>query len=287
MLSGPVGWPIRKQIICGLENITRLQHYFWAKKSEENPVLKKPIFIIGCPRSGTSIFAELYAVHPWVANWSEAGRIWDPVNYFNKESDHHWDSSMVTEEKASRLHSFFEWYRRKNNGKRFVNKHPRSSVRITFIRKIFPDAYFLHVIRDGRAVVNSIINKIREDYVRQTTPFGNFCKPPDWRRYQRKDIIEQTAWQWTKILEHIMENKAELGNRYFEVKYEDFCIKPREIFAAAFKFGELPVSQKIIGEIPSVLKNMNYKYKTELSSSQINTINSIQKDMLGRLGYEV
>ena len=269
------------------QQFNNLHYHLWKVGARQEPILKEPIFMIGCPRSGTTISVNLFARHPWVANWSEAGRVWDPAGYHDPSADHCWDVDRVTGEAARRLHSRFEWYRQLHKKRRFINKHPRNSVRIDYIRAIFPDALFIHVIRDGRAVVNSIVKRIERDPERQRFPFGDFCKPPQWRQYLRDDPIEQAALQWREITAYILGKRSELGDRYYEFKYEDMCLRPREVFAAAFEFADLPAGDEFLAMIPESLKNMNYKVEEELSPAQIATINAIQKELLDRLRYPI
>lgn len=269
------------------KQINNLHYHFWRYRTRGELALKEPIFMIGCPRSGTSVSVRLFATHPWIANWSEAGRIWDPTDYHNPNADHFWDANEATEQAARRLHSKFEWCRQRHKKRRFINKHPRNSVRIDYIRAIFPDALFIHVIRDGRAVVNSIVRKIERESERQQIPFGNFCKPAGWRQYLRDDPIEQAALQWREIVGYILSKRSELGDRYYEFKYEDMCLKPREVFASAFEFASLPISDQFLARIPESLKNMNYKFQEELTPAQITTINVIQKELLEMLQYPV
>ena len=42
---------------------------------------------------------------------------------------------------------------------RFVNKNLQNSFRVRLLNLIFPDAKFIHIIRDGRAVAFSLLNK--------------------------------------------------------------------------------------------------------------------------------
>lgn len=266
--------------------IDSLLFHIWALK-REHPTLEKPIIMVGCPRSGTSIAVELFATHPWVANRSEAGQVWDPDHYYDPNAHHHWGAEMVTEEGARRLHAKFEYYRQRSGRKRLVNKHPRNSVRIDYIRQIFPDAFFIHVIRDGRAVVNSIINKTQREPTRQRIPFGNFCKPPHWRQFLRDDPVEQAALQWREIVRYVLSRRHELGARYQEFKYEDMCSMPRETFASMFEFAGLPVSDEFLARIPKQLRNMNYKWKEQLSSEQIASIDAVQEELLEELGYDI
>ena len=269
------------------QQFNNLHYRLWKVGAREEAILKEPIFMIGCPRSGTTISVNLFARHPWIANWSEAGRVWDPAGYHDAGADHCWGADKVTAAASRRLHSRFEWYRQRQKKRRFINKHPRNSVRLDYIREIFPDALFIHVIRDGRAVVNSIVKRIERDPERQHVPFGDFCKPPQWRRYLRDDPIEQAALQWREITVTILGKRSEVGHRYHEFKYEDMCLRPREVFAAAFEFAGLPVHEELLAAIPERLENMNYKVEQELSPAQIATVNRVQKELLEELGYAV
>ena len=102
--------------------------------------LAEPIFLVGSPRSGTTLTVNLFGTHPDVANWSEGGRLWDPIHYHDPEADHHWTAEDATPGQIRRLHRWCEWYRQSHGKARFVNKHPRNSVRIDYLRRVFPDA---------------------------------------------------------------------------------------------------------------------------------------------------
>lgn len=263
----------------------KLHFSYWKFKQKKTPVLKKPVFFIGCPRSGTSIAVRLFSQHPMVANWSEAGEVWDPYSFFDPDADHHWSAEKASQDEIKRLHTIFEYYRQKNKKTRFVNKHPRNSVRIDYIKKIFPDAYFIHVIRDGRAVVNSIVNLINNDPSRGKIPLGGFCKPLNWRGILRDDLVIQSAMQWRDIVKYICEKKDELGDHYYEYKYEEMCENPIDIFSSVYEFVGLPRNKEDLSEIPDQLTNMNDKYKKSFSSEQIESINAIQNELLRQLEY--
>ena len=264
-----------------------LHFRLWQARLKEAPRLRQPIFMIGSPRSGTSIAVRLFARHPQVANRTEAGLIWDPEHYFDPEADHLWTADRVTEGHVRRLHTRFEYYRQKESKARLVNKHPRNSVRIGHIRRVFPDARFIHVIRDGRAVANSIVNRTRREPDRHSLPFGGFCKPPGWRNLLRKDPYEQAALQWREIVHYVLTWREELDDQYHEFQYRDMCAQPREVFAAAFESAGLEVSSEILADLPDTLTNMNYKYREHLSPAQIATITQAQHGLLAQLGYTI
>lgn len=49
--------------------------------------LKRPIFIVGCSRSGTTLFLDMFIKHNELANWSEAGQVIE-LQYFSQLIDH-------------------------------------------------------------------------------------------------------------------------------------------------------------------------------------------------------
>jgi hypothetical protein len=257
----------------------------WRASRREPPRLERPIFIVGCPRSGTSIAVELFAAHADVANWSEAGRLWDPVDYSNPEADHCWEAGLATQARAARLHGWCEWYRESQGKARFVNKHPRNSVRIGFLDRVFPDALFIHVIRDGRAVASSMLQQIRSRPRRQHTPFGGFCKPPHWRKWLRDDEVEQTAIQWREIVRYVRGLGAALGTRYHEIRYEDFCEDPRERCRQLFEFAGLETSAARLPALPERLEIRNQGFRKVLTAPEIATIERTAGDLLSDLGY--
>ena len=262
-----------------------LAYRVWLLAGGRQAHLERPIFMIGCPRSGTTVAVELFARHPDVANLSEAQEIWDPRRHLDPEADHHWTAAEVTPEDARRLHTRFEFHRRLRGQARFVNKNPRSSVRLGYIRAIFPDALFLHVIRDGRAVTHSLLREMRRNSLRQRFPFGNFCKPPNWRALLREDPAEQAALQWREVVRHVLAERPALGASYHELRYEDLCQNPRQVLAHAYGFAGLRVDEKALKRLPARLDSQNFQWRTALSAGQIETINRIQEEQLRQLDY--
>ena len=247
--------------------------------------LVAPIFVVGSPRSGTSLAVDLFATHPDVANWSEGGRLWDPIDYRSDEADHHWPAERATAAEIARLHRWCEWYRRAHGKARFVNKHPRNSVRIDYLRRVFPDARFIHVIRDGRAVVSSIVTQIRSRPRRARQPLGGFCRPPGWRALLRDDLVEQTALQWQAIVRHVRERGRDLGPDYREVRYEDLCARPREIYRGLYEFAGLAAGEAQLAGIPSRPLEPSEGWRERLTAQEIATVEKTAGDLLAELGY--
>lgn len=248
--------------------------------------LVRPIFMIGCPRSGTSISATLFGRHPDLANFSEAGEVWDPQHYGDPEADHDWTATDATPYEAARLHDRFEFARRVRQRSRFLNKHPRNSVRIDYLQAIFPDALFVHVVRDGRAVVHSILEMVEREPERKAVPMGAFCRPPNWRQYLCDDPVEQASLQWREIVTYILSRRGQLGDRYHEYRYEDLCQDTRGVLGRAFAFSGLRADADVLARIPEQLPSRNLKWQRTFGPAQVETMARIQGPLLRQLGYD-
>jgi hypothetical protein len=256
----------------------------WSARQREVR-LAAPIFVVGCPRSGNRLTAGLLAAHPDLAAWLETSRVWDPVHYGDADSEHHFPAERATPAEIRRLHRLCEWQRRREGRARLLIEHPRNTVRIAFLRRVFPDARFVHVIRDGRAVVSSIVSQIRSRPRRQAQPLGGFCRPPGWRELLRDDLVEQSALQWRAIVRHARAEGAALGGDYREIRYEALCADPRATCRALFEFAGLPADGSRRADLPERLEPRGEIWRERLDAAEIETLERTAGDLLAELGY--
>ena len=128
-------------------------------------MIRRPIIILGSVRSGTTLLGKVLAHHPEVAYWEEPKHIWRHRHAY-RAHDRLTDSD-VTPAICKYIHTQFDSYRRAQNKPRFMEKTPSNCLRVPFIRKIFPDALFIHMIRDGRASATSARVQWRNDFIVQ------------------------------------------------------------------------------------------------------------------------
>jgi len=250
--------------------------------------LDRPIFIIGCPRSGTSILVEMFSKHKQIANWSEAGQILQ-LRYYGQNIGHLLEEKDLNSFDVSRIMLFFKLFTILARKKRFVNKSPRNSLRIRYLKCIYPNALFIHLVRDGRAVIFSSTNQTREDMFRQDLPFGGFCKPPNWRKYLNvTSLLIQFAYQWIEIEKYIKKTASKFltDKNYLMVKYEDFCENPYSVLDQMDKFSGLSKEGRHLA-IPKHLQSQNFKWKTNLTESEIVDIEKVIGDYLLEYGYKL
>jgi GT2 family glycosyltransferase len=133
-------------------------------------ICPEPIFILGSPRSGTSILAWSLAEHSEL--WTEA----ESDIFFYLLKDDHLERAYET----SVARTDGSWLRNHgvdleqflahlglglnvlltstSNGRRWVDQTPANTLVVDRLAQMFPGARFLHILRDGRRVVHSMIN---------------------------------------------------------------------------------------------------------------------------------
>jgi hypothetical protein len=112
----------------------------------DDQLLKKPIIILGAPRSGTTLLSKVLGQHRDVAHLIEPRMTW---RYGNDQK-----SDMLRPEDArpkviAHIRKRFADFVRKSGKSRLVEKTPSNSLRPAFVNKVFPDAKFVHIIRNG------------------------------------------------------------------------------------------------------------------------------------------
>ncbi len=267
--------------------------------------IDRPIFVVGAPRSGTNIFYRTFAKHPdlaWISNitkkvpsslWltriimlfrndhrpTEANNVW---RKFAGDDDESLGRDDVTAAAGKYLHTVLQNNLRIFNKPRFVNKCPGNSVRIEFLQEIFPDAIFIHIIRDGRAAAYSIMRS-------RLGHAGAYwsVKPPGWQDLLKLPLVDACALQWKMTVEAILQSAKKLPReQYMAVKYEEFVARPAEIFEQVGEKCDLVWQDDLLQTITAGMDNRNFKWQTEMQDADKNTLNVLLSDFLKQLGYD-
>jgi hypothetical protein len=126
--------------------------------------VKKPIFIIGMGRSGSTILGVLMSMHRDVGYLNEPKALWHavypyediPGSYSREAARYSLDESAATVEVRRRARRLFGAYLRATASTRVVDKYPELVFRVPFVRAIFPDARFIFLVRNGWDTCRSI-----------------------------------------------------------------------------------------------------------------------------------
>jgi hypothetical protein len=150
------------------------------------------VFIVGMPRSGTTLLERLINIHP---NGHGSGELNTMVTIFDKFifNENYSDNNILEARKLYRLSQ------PRREGKVLVDKMPRNFLGVGIIKTIFPNAKIIHSKRDMFSTCIGIYS-------------SDFGDPMPWR--YRLDTLQIHYRQYLKIVDHF---KSIL----FTIRYED------------------------------------------------------------------
>lgn len=162
--------------------------------------------------------------------------------------------------------------------------------RIGFLSEVFENARFIHVMRDGRAVANSMLNVSFWQGWKGTWDWGwgelSPAQKQEWNDHDQSFVV-LAAIQWKILMDATEEAKNTISSESFlEIRYEDLCSDPVGQLQKVTQFCELEWSadfQRRLGKYH--LKNANDKFKDDLTAKQQSELEEVLGDYLRRYGY--
>ncbi len=112
-----------------------------------------PIIIIGAPRSGTSFLSRIFSAHPDVMVLVEPRLTW---KYGNDAKSDMLSVADARPEVKKYIQTRFSEVLEKSGKNILVEKTPSNALRVDFVRTVFPDAKFVHIMRNGKNSALSI-----------------------------------------------------------------------------------------------------------------------------------
>ena len=251
-------------------------------------------FIIGCARSGTSILGELIAAHPDVRYIFEAHHVWEVAGPGEGESD------RLTEKDATpSVIKFVRGWFMSQQGSAIltVEKNPRNVLRIPYIKRIFPEAKIIHIVRDGRDVACSMLPGIGG------TEWLHL-KPPAWKNLRHEPEIVRCAKVWRDTVQIALSDLE--GIPHLSVKYEALVSSPHKTALAIMKYLDLKEDQRV-NEFCMKIQNATHgsyhaqhqlvwyrnnhslrigRWRENLTPDQQQVVQGILEESLRMLGYQ-
>lgn len=170
--------------------------------------------------------------------------------------------------------SVFGFFALKEGKHRWCEKTPMHALHITLLAKIFPDASFVHVIRDGRDCAASFHRR--------------------WR-----NTPECTIYRWKNLVCKARSEGSMLGERYFQIRYEKLTTAPEKQVRRLCSFlgleykddllksaqGNHKASRTLTGNGP-IFTNTG-KWRIYFDDKQVRRLERIAGSTLSSLGYSV
>jgi hypothetical protein len=178
---------------------------------------------------------------------------------------------------ASVLDAVFRYFSAKEGKVRWCEKTPQNAQHLELLAKLYPDARFIHVIRDGRD-----------------------CAVSFNRRWSRSPVL--TMYRWKKLLSESRRQSRNLEpDQYMELRYEDLTESPEKWLGRICGFLDIPFDAAILEssqpymnvagqvsatETGSGLRHNAGKWKTYFGPKMQHRLDLIGGRALHLFGYE-
>jgi hypothetical protein len=282
--------------------------------------IRAPIIVVGTHRSGTTLLGRAIGTHPDVAYWEEPREVWSWGHH--SRPDDLLTADMVSPRIAAHVKRRFGRFLEQSGRSRFAEKTPSNCLRLEFIREIFPDARFLHIFRDGRAVVHStdvMTRNVRIPLMEQGprrllgTPLRAWPallprvwrtlgrrtlglpmefwgpQPPGWRDWVRQDPpLIVLAKQWRHTVEPILRFRAsQPADQWLDVRYEDLVTRPGRLAEDIEAFAGLEGSASFRDHLVSECRTDRIDaWREHLGADELASLRPVLEPPLRQLGYD-
>jgi Sulfotransferase family len=274
------------------------------------------VFVVGCPRSGTTLLQRMLDHHPLLAVANDSHFIPRAL----ERSAQHEGNPPLTPDLVESVRTYRRFHRlglpdsavaraaaRSDTYASFVSslysafarvhgkalggeKTPDYVKHLPLLGRLFPGARTIHLIRDGRDVAVSTLAWARED------------KGPGRFRLWRTRPVAVCALWWSWLVSTGTRDGRRLGaDRYQEVRYEDLTATPQETVGELLRFLGLPDSRDCVtfheGKVrndPNLSPKQAWlpatpglrNWRRELDQQDVELFEAIAGNLLSSLGYE-
>lgn len=268
------------------------------RRIEKNlsPTIRRPVFVIGAPRSGTSFLGRCIGRLPEVSYHFEPAAT-------QRAAQHVYFDRWSFERAAQFYRTVYRWLLRIHfdGDLRYADKSPRNCFLVPFLHRVFPEAHFVHIIRDGR---DAALSHSKKPWLQaaaegsgeqgvgghQFGPYARF-----WVEEDRVEEFETTSdyhrcvWAWRRHVERALWAREELHpQKYHEVRYEQLVRTP--VDAGTRLLDALGIHRKasrtrFLDQARTAHDESVGKWKQELSAEQRRSVREEAGAVLERLGY--
>lgn len=250
-------------------------HFAVEKHLPQLKSVKKPVFILGMGRSGSTVLGIVMSMHRQVGFLNEPKALWHAIypredvmgSYHCGEGHYRLEAGDATTDVTRRAHRLFGAYLAATCSARLVDKYPELVFRLPFVRAIFPDARFILLLRNGFDIISSI-----ESWSLQHRHEARGNAHDWWGENGRKwrlireqlvasdpifadlgDVvsgldrpIDKAAVEWILTMREAIRRRAEYPDCILTVRYEDLTRYPRRALEEIASFLQLSPDDKFL-----------------------------------------
>lgn len=161
--NGPTTTDFVRRTVTVLDGLERRAQSAVGHASAVSGTAKEHVFLLGFPRSGTTLLEQVLASHTSVETLEERESLIDAAREFMRRPS---DLAALCSASEHQLHQHRNIYWQhvlaagaQIAGKVFVDKHPLNTLKLPLIARLFPHAKILFAVRDPRDVVLSCFRR--------------------------------------------------------------------------------------------------------------------------------
>ncbi|MCK5688882.1 sulfotransferase [Myxococcota bacterium] len=197
----------------------------------------KPIFVLGPPRSGTTLIYDLFDQHPQIAAESEHFHRFHHTlvpfkDRYEEEDTFRLTSVEVSPELRLDYQKAIEESQQRHGAEQFILKISTLSMQVDYLRALFPQARFIQLVRDGRDAICSI-ESLRRTLEKEGGAPRSLGPAPDpfglWvsEHFEPPHLRAAATWFY-----HVTRSMIDLrfygADDFLRIRYEDLVSKPRQ-----------------------------------------------------------
>jgi len=271
---------------------------------------KAPVFVLGSPRSGTTVLYHMLLSAGGFANYRAESNVYNILapRFGGLRNSASYDRLLATwlnsklfrvsgldpqvmragvsgcQTPGDFLRLFMENVAHTQGVNRWADCTPDHLLCIEQIKREIPDALVIHIVRDGRDVALSFAQQ-------------GWAHPLPWDVNQQLNVAG-LYWSW--IVGEGRKCSSALGPDYLEVHYEDLVTEPQRVLNVISSFigqeldherikavgiGSVSAPNSSFGSDPGGSFNPVGRWKTKLSTAQQERLETLIGDRLQQLGY--
>ena len=212
----------------------------------------RPVFIIAMPRSGSTLLFDLLKVHPKLASWGDeayppwtavdpelgSGELGDALRVETPDADAY---KRTMRSGVAAHHGRVPWRAR------LLDKTPPTVLRVPALQAMFPDAVFIHLVRDAPDNIASLLEGREQGLAIRDWPQRNglewhFLMPPGWQAHLGETPAEQFAWQWREGTATPLRDLSDCAR----IRYEDLVAQPEQAVEDLLEYAGLRMSREVL-----------------------------------------
>lgn len=180
------------------------------------------------------------------------------------------DDSRLDTSTVSRLRRRFDRIRRRSGAAIFLSKCTANNRRIRQLSEVFPEARYVHLLRDGREVAQSLSTV--EWWDGHTVWWDG--RTPREMEQSGEQRLAICARNWVREVEEIRRKLALIEpNKVMELRYEDLLREPVQRIKAIIEFLGLEFHEHFAAAVESLqMRPSTAKWKTQWNAAELDCV---------------